>query len=163
MILALEVGHLDFEIVLDAARIFVDYAARPRGRASVPIRYASERSRRLLAALVAGREDDLFSRCVITSGCAGGAAQGAWNLFTVPAKGGPAIQFVQITDVSATRSNWLWNPKVGMPIAFTGVKSGPSGEGGVYLVGPDGTNPTRIPTDASIPTATRLGFQTGRR
>ena len=103
----------------------------------------------------------LFSRCVITTGCAGGAAQGAWNLFTVPAKGGPATQFVQITDVSATRSNWLWNSNVDMPIAFTGVKSGPSGQSGVYLAGPDGSNPTRLPTDASIPNGYPSWFPDG--
>lgn len=103
----------------------------------------------------------LFSRCDITTGCAGGAAQGIWNLFTVAASGGPATQFVEITDVSATRSNWLWSATVDKPIAFTGVKSGPSGENGVYLVAADGSNPTRIPTDDSIPSGYPSWFPDG--
>ncbi len=103
----------------------------------------------------------LFSRCVISTGCAGGAVEGAWDLFTVPASGGPATQFLQITDVSATRSNWLWNPNVEMPIAITGVESGPSGESGVYLVAADGSNATRIPTDDSIPISYPSWFPDG--
>jgi Tol biopolymer transport system component len=106
-------------------------------------------------------ETILFSRCLITSGCAGGAVKGTWDLFTVHAEGGPATQFAQIDGVSATRSNWLWNPNVDMPIAFTGVKSGPSGENGVYLVGPDGSNATRLPTDTSIPNGYPSWFPDG--
>jgi Tol biopolymer transport system component len=103
----------------------------------------------------------VFSRCPIASGCAGGAAQGAWNLFVVPSSGGSATEFLQIADLSATRSNWLWNSNVDLPIAFTGVKSGPSGESGVYLVGADGSNPTRIPTDDSVPNGYPSWFPDG--
>jgi hypothetical protein len=42
----------------------------------------------------------LFSRCDITTGCAGGAAAGNWRLYIVPAKGGAASEFLSIADVS---------------------------------------------------------------
>lgn len=69
----------------------------------------------------------------------------------MPASGGRATQFLQITDVSATRSNWLWSADIDTPIAFTGVKSGPSGHTAVYLVAADGSNATPIMTKDSIP------------
>ena len=105
----------------------------------------------------------LFSRCDISTGCAGGAAEGSWKLFTVLARGGHPTQFVEIADVSATRSNWLWtsNPSITTPIAFTGVKSGPTGENGVYIVGSDGQAPTRLPTVNSIPNGYPSWFPDG--
>jgi Tol biopolymer transport system component len=103
----------------------------------------------------------LFSRCDATTGCAGGAAAGFWQLFTVPASGGHPTQLVEITDVSATRSNWLWTSDVAMPIAFTGVKAGPAGMNGVYLVGTDGQAPVRLPTMNSIPNGYPSWFPDG--
>ncbi|HUO06080.1 MAG TPA: hypothetical protein VMU16_12860 [Candidatus Binataceae bacterium] len=95
----------------------------------------------------------LFSRCDISTGCAGGAATGVWTLFTVPSRGGRATQFLEIEGVSGTRSNWLWtaDPSITKPIAFTGVRSGDDGIAGVYVVDAGGTSPMRLPTDDSIP------------
>ncbi|HYL59120.1 MAG TPA: hypothetical protein VEU51_09625 [Candidatus Acidoferrales bacterium] len=95
----------------------------------------------------------LFSRCAISTGCAGGAVTGFWELFTVPANGGKATKFLGIDDVSATRSNWLWtsDPSITAPIAFTGVHFSDGGMSGIYVVGIDGSAPTRLPTAASIP------------
>ncbi len=104
----------------------------------------------------------LFSRCDISTGCAGGAAAGFWKLFTVPANGsGHPTEFLEIEDVSATRSNWLWTSDVATPIAFTGVKSGPAGMSGVYLVDSDGSGPTPLPTADSIPNGYPSWFPDG--
>jgi Tol biopolymer transport system component len=95
----------------------------------------------------------LFSRCDITTGCAGGATTGYWRLYTVPAKGGTASEFLAIADVSATRSNWLWNTdsSIATPIAFTGVHHSGMGESGIYVIGADGSGLMRLPTSAGIP------------
>jgi Tol biopolymer transport system component len=95
----------------------------------------------------------LFSRCDISTGCAGGATPGIWKLFTVPSNGGRASEFLEIDGVSATRSNWLWtsDPTIVTPIAFTGVPDAAGGLDGIYVVGTDGKAPTRLPTAPSIP------------
>ena len=48
-----------------------------------------------------------------------------------------------------------------MPIAFTGVKAGPAGMNGVYLVGTDGQAPVRLPTVNSIPNGYPSWFPDG--
>jgi dipeptidyl aminopeptidase/acylaminoacyl peptidase len=95
----------------------------------------------------------LFSRCDLSTGCAGGAVTGLWKLFTVPSRGGPATEFLEIGGVSATRSNWLWtsDPSITTPIVFTGVHHSDGGVAGIYLVGTDGQAPARVPTAESIP------------
>jgi Tol biopolymer transport system component len=95
----------------------------------------------------------LFSRCDISTGCGGGATTGTWNLFTVASSGGKATEFLSITDISATRSNWLWtsDASITTPIAFTGVHASDEGLTGIYVVGTDGNAPTRLPTADSIP------------
>jgi len=95
----------------------------------------------------------LFSRCDITTGCAGGAATGFWRLYTVPAKGGAASEFLTIADVSTTRSNWLWNtdPSIATPIIFTGAHHSGMGESGIHVIGVDGSGLMRLPTSADIP------------
>jgi Tol biopolymer transport system component len=105
----------------------------------------------------------LFSRCDISTGCAGGAANGSWNLFTVPARGGKATEFLTVPDVSATRSNWLWtsDPSIPTPIAFTGVRNSDGGLSGIYVVGADGQAPTRLPTGDSIPSGYPSWFPDG--
>ncbi|MBF6570590.1 MAG: PD40 domain-containing protein [Candidatus Binataceae bacterium] len=94
----------------------------------------------------------LFSRCDISTGCAGGAVTGRWRLFTVSARGRRAAEFLEIPGVSATRSNWLWttDPSLITPIVFTGVADG-NGLSGIYLVGTDGLAPTRVSTATGIP------------
>ncbi|HEY2484384.1 MAG TPA: hypothetical protein VGI36_04510, partial [Candidatus Binataceae bacterium] len=95
----------------------------------------------------------LFSRCDISTGCAGGAPAGIWKLFTVPSNGGQPSEFLEIDGVSATRSNWLRSsdPTIVTPIAFTGDHYAAGGLDGIYVVGTDGKAPTRLPTMPSIP------------
>jgi dipeptidyl aminopeptidase/acylaminoacyl peptidase len=94
----------------------------------------------------------LFSRCSISSGCGGASTGGYWELWTAPARGGRASVFVSLGDVSATRSNWLWNTAaaISTPIVFTGVPVG-SGEAHLWLVDPGGASPVSVTTPPTVP------------
>ncbi len=93
----------------------------------------------------------LFSRCQISSGCGGASTSGHWELWTVPREGGKATSFIAISDVSATRSNWLWNtsPSITTPIAFTGVPAG-AGDAHLWLSDSAGTSPFAVDTPADV-------------
>ncbi len=93
----------------------------------------------------------LFSRCQISSGCGGASTSGYWELWTAPMRGGKAKSFIAISNVSATRSNWLWNtsPSITTPIAFTGVPTGP-GDGHLWLSDSAGASPFAVDTPADV-------------
>jgi Tol biopolymer transport system component len=94
----------------------------------------------------------LFSRCSISTGCGGASTNGYWELWTAPSKGGRAAAFVSLGDVSATRSNWLWNTAAAIPtpIVFTGVPVG-SGDAHLWLVDSAGASPFSVTTPATVP------------
>lgn len=93
----------------------------------------------------------LFSRCEIASGCGGASTSGYWELWTAPPRGGKAKSFLAISDVSATRSNWLWNTSSSIvtPITFTGVPTGP-GDGHLWLSDSVGAAPFAVDTPADV-------------
>jgi dipeptidyl aminopeptidase/acylaminoacyl peptidase len=95
----------------------------------------------------------LFSRCEISSGCGGAATTGSWALWTVPLKRGRATSFIAVPNVSATRSNWLWNlgPSITTPIAFTGVPIGP-GDSRLWLSDAQGAAPFAVDTPDEVAT-----------
>lgn len=105
----------------------------------------------------------LFSRCDISTGCGGGAKDGFWRLFTVPARGGQATELLEIDGVSATRSNWLWtsDPSITAPIVFSGVHHSDGGLDGIYIVGTDDQGPMRLPTAPSVPNGYPSWFPDG--
>ncbi len=106
----------------------------------------------------------LFSRCEISSGCGGASTSGYWELWTAPARGGRATNFIAISDVSATRSNWLWNTNssITTPITFTGVPIGP-GDGHLWLSDAAGQSPLAVDTPADVVPVTPHGCPTTRR
>jgi Tol biopolymer transport system component len=95
----------------------------------------------------------LFSRCEISSGCGGASTSGYWELWTVPLRGGKARSFIAIPEVSATRSNWLWNssPSITTPIVFSGVPIGP-GDGHLWISDAAGAAPLAVDTPTDVPT-----------
>jgi Tol biopolymer transport system component len=92
----------------------------------------------------------LFSRCAISTGCGGASTSGHWELWTAPGRGGRASVFVSLTDVAATRSNWLWNTGSGVstPIVFTGVGGG---DAHLWLVDSAGASPFAVTTPDTVP------------
>ena len=93
----------------------------------------------------------LFSRCAISSGCGGASTSGHWDLFTVPRRGGKATSFIALSEVAATRSNWLWNtdPSIITPIAFTGA-SEVGGDAHLWLSDSAGASPFAVDTPADV-------------
>jgi Tol biopolymer transport system component len=94
----------------------------------------------------------LFSRCSISTGCGGASTGGYWELWTAPSSGGRASLFLSLSDVSATRSNWLWNTAgaIATPIVFTGVPVS-GGDAHLWLVDSAGASPFQVTTPATVP------------
>ena len=94
----------------------------------------------------------LFSRCEVSSDCHGASTTQYWTLWKVPAAGGKAQQFLALdAGISATRSDWLWNPKATSgQIAFTGINQSGTDRLGLWIVDADRSNPTKIPLPASV-------------
>lgn len=93
----------------------------------------------------------MFSRCELSSGCGGGKPGGHWTLWTVPASGGQAQEFLTIDGVSATRSNWISDPSlISNQIAFTGVDTSGTDRLGLWFVNSDGSNPHQVVLPDSV-------------
>ena len=94
----------------------------------------------------------LFSRCEVSTDCHGDSTTQYWTLWTVPVAGGKAQQFLALDDgVSATRPDWIANPKVTTgQIAFTGINQSGTDRLGLWIVNADGSNPGKIPLPATV-------------